>query len=178
MFLNGMNLSSLHSQYCDNVEEELGKVVIRDENANVDLEMENVLKQFNLLNEQLLEKDYKEKADKIFKCIPMKMEDFYEQFDKECMNIPVLKYYDPFQVFQRVSCASNEDIVAIKEKIVKRAHENQEVAKEEISNLKKLKQIMDEYIDGKEISIKIVLLKEFATELGEVVQKNFSENIV
>lgn len=172
VFLNGMNLSSLHSKYCPNVDEELEKVIIRDDTSSYsDQEMEEILTRFYELNEQLLEKEYKEKADEIFKCIPMKMEQFYERFDKECGNIPILKYYDPFQVFQRVSCASNEDIVAIKEKIVKRANENQEVLLEEITNLNKLKRLMDEYISGKDITIKIVLLKEFAKEIGEVIDK-------
>ena len=124
---------------------------------------------FYELNEQLLEKEYKDRADEIFKCIPMKMEKFYERFDKECANIPVLKYYDAFQIFQRISCASNEDIVAIKEKILKRAKDNEEVAKEEVENLRK---VMDEYIDGKDTTIKIVLLKEFAKELGEAVKED------
>ena len=169
IFLNGMNLSSLHSKYCDNVNEELGKVVIRGENTAADVEMENVLKQFSFLNEQLLEKEYKDTADEVFKCIPMKMEEFYEGFDKKCMNIPILKYYDPYQVFQRISCASNEDIVAIKEKIIKRMKEKRKITKQELGNLRKLKQIMDDYIEGKEITIKIVLLKEFASDLGEMI---------
>ena len=107
----------------------------------------------------------------------MKMEQFYERFDKECTNIPILKYYDPFQVFQRVSCASNEDIVAIKEKIIKRARENPEVLTEEMLNLSKLKRLMDEYISGKDITIKVVLLREFAKELGEIIEgkESFSE---
>ena len=173
VFLNGMNLASLHSKYCPNVEEELGKVIIRDNTANYsEEEMKDVLDRFAKLNEQLLEKEYKEKADEIFKCIPMKMEQFYERFDKECTNIPILKYYDPFQVFQRVSCASNEDIVAIKEKIIKRAKENPNVLAEEMSNLIKLKRLMDEYISGKDITIKVVLLREFAKELGEIVQNS------
>ncbi len=169
IFLNGMNLSSLHSSYCNNLDEELGKVVIRDNEKYSKEEMEEILARFEELNEQLLEKEYKEKADEIFKCIPMKMEQFYERFDKECTNIPILKYYDSFQVFQRVSCASNEDIVAIKEKIIKRAKENPEVLQEEMFNLSKLKRLMDEYINGKETTIKVVLLREFAKELGEIV---------
>ena len=40
-----------------------------------------------------------------------------EKFDKECMEIPIFKYFDSFQLFQRISCASNEDIVLIKEKL-------------------------------------------------------------
>ena len=60
--------------------------------------MEEILKHFNELNEQLIDKMYKEKAEEIFKCIPMKMEVFYEKFDKECMNIPIFKYYDAYQI--------------------------------------------------------------------------------
>ena len=178
VFLNGMNLSSLHSKYCPNVDEELGKVTIRDNKEEYsEEELKDVLDRFAELNEQLLEKEYKEKADERFKCIPMKMEQFYERFDKECTNIPILKYYDPFQVFQRVSCASNEDIVAIKEKIIKRARENPEVLTEEMLNLSKLKRLMDEYISGKDITIKVVLLREFAKELGEIIEgkESFSE---
>ena len=169
VFLNGMNVSSLHSKYCKNYEEELGKVTIRDEEQNIDIELDEILERFKELNQQLLEKEYKEKADDIFKCIPMKMEQFYEKFDKECSDIPILRYYDAFQIFQRISCASNEDIVAIKEKIIKRQSENTEIAHEERENLIRLKKIMDEYIDGKETTIKIVLLKEFAKELGEKI---------
>ena len=170
VFLNGMNLSSLHSKYCPNVDEELGKVIIRDEEKYLNEDLTDVMVRFDELNNQLLEKEYREKADEIFKCIPMKMEQFYERFDKECNNIPILKYYDPFQVFQRISCASNEDIVAIKEKIVKRAKDNPRVLKEELLNLSKLKRLMDEYINGKDITIKVVLMKEFSRELGEIVE--------
>lgn len=170
VFLNGMNLSSLHSKYCPNVDEELGKVIIRDEEKYLNEDLTDVMVRFDELNNQLLEKEYREKADEIFKYIPMKMEQFYERFDKECNNIPILKYYDPFQVFQRISCASNEDIVAIKEKIVKRAKDNPRVLKEELLNLSKLKRLMDEYINGKDITIKVVLMKEFSRELGEIVE--------
>ncbi len=170
VFLNGMSLSSLHSKYCPNVDEELGKVNIRDEGEYSNDEVKEILTRFNELNEQLLEKEYKEKADEIFKCIPMKMEQFYERFDKECTNIPILKYYDSFQVFQRISCASNEDIVAIKEKIVKRAKENADILNQERENLIKLKRLMDAYISGKDITIKVVLLKEFSKELGQILE--------
>ena len=173
VFLNGMNLSSLHSSYCKNVEEELGKVIIRDDNnLSSNAEMNEILERFNELNEQLLEKEYKELADSIFKCIPLKMEEFYERFDQECSNIPVLKYYDPFQVFQRISCASNEDIVLIKEKLIKRIKENINVANEEKDNLNKLKRLLDESIEGKDTTIKVVLLKEFSKELGEALNLN------
>ena len=126
---------------------------------------------FEILNNQLLEKEYREKADDIFKCIPIKMEQFYARFDKECENIPILKYYDAFQIFQRVSCASNEDIVLIKEKLIKRVKENKEVANEEFENLTKLKRVIDEYIEGKGTTIKVVLLKEFSKELGEALEE-------
>lgn len=170
VFLNGMNLSSLNSSYCQNVEEELGKVIIRDDNnIESNVEMEEILQRFRELNEQLLEKEYRELADEVFKCIPIKMEEFYEKFDQECYNIPILKYYDPFQVFQRISCASNEDVVLIKEKMIKRIKENINVSNAEKDNLLKLKRLIDESIKGKDTTIKVVLLREFSKELGEVI---------
>ena len=168
MFINGMNLASLHSKYCDNVEEELGKIAIKEFYTP---DMEDILSHFKNLNEQLLEKSYKEKAEEIFKNIPMKMQQFYAAFDKECMDVPILKYYDPYQVFQRISCASNEDIMIIKDRIVKRYELNPKALESEIKNLKILKQIIDDYLRGKEITIKIVVLKELSRDLEKILEK-------
>ncbi len=167
VFFNGMNLASLKSEYCTNVDEELGKIAI-DEVAE---DMDDILKHFHTLNEQLHDKMLKEKAEEIFKCIPMKMELFYEKFDRECMNIPIFKYYDPYQMFQRISCASNEDIVLIKEKLVNRADKYAKQIEPEIKNMKQLKQIIDDYLSGKDPSIKIVMLKEFSKDLGYIIDK-------
>ena len=167
VFFNGMNLSSLKSSYCSNVEEELSKVAIEQ----VEEDMDDIIKHFNNLNAQLLDKMYKEKAEEIFKCIPMKMESFYEKFDRECMNIPIFKYYDVYQLFQRISCASNEDIVLIKEKLIKRAEKYTKEIEPEMKNIKQLKQVIDDYLKGKDQSIKIVMLREFSNSLGYILDK-------
>ena len=168
VFLNGMNVSSITSSYCPNVEEELSSLAIEEDKSE---DMEEILEHFDNINAQLEEKMYKEKAEEIFKYIPMKMEQFYERFDKECMHVPIFKYYDVFQMFQRISCASNEDIVTIKEKLLDRAKKYAEDLQAELPNLKKLKQVMDDYIDGKEPTIKMVILQEFANELGNVIEE-------
>ena len=167
VFFNGMNISSLTSTYCANVDEELSQVAIEDE---FEPDMEEILKHFNEINMQLKTKMYNEKAEEIFKYIPMKMEMFYDKFDKECMKEPIFKYYDSFQTFQRISCASNEDIVTIKEKLVDRASRFKNEIQEEIPNIRKLKQIMDDYIDGKLPSIKVVLLQDFSNELEKIIK--------
>ena len=166
-FFNGMNLASLTSQYCSNVNEELGKIAIDD----VAEDMEDILKHFDMLNQQLLDKMYKERAEEVIKCIPMRMEQFYEQFDKKCMDIPIFKYYDSFQLFQRISCASNEDIVLIKEKLIDRADRYTTKIEPEMKNIKQLKQIIEDYIKEKEPTIKIVLLRDFANSLGYILEK-------
>ncbi len=168
VFLNGMNVSSLTSSYCPNVDEELASLAIEEDKSE---DMEEILTHFNKINIQLEDKMYREKAEEIFKYIPMKMEQFYDKFDKECMEIPIFKYYDVFQMFQRISCASNEDIVTIKEKLLDRAKKHGEELQDELSNLKKLKQVMDDYIDGKEPTIKLVILQDFAEELGNVIKE-------
>ena len=166
-FFNGMNLASLTSQYCSNVNEELGKIAIDD----VAEDMDDILKHFDMLNQQLLDKMYKERAEEVMKCIPMRMEQFYEQFDKKCMDIPIFKYYDSFQLFQRISCASNEDIVLIKEKLIDRADRYTTKIEPEMKNIKQLKQIIEDYIKEKEPTIKIVLLRDFANSLGYILEK-------
>ena len=167
LFFNGMNISSLKSTYCPNVEEELAKIAIEQ----FEEDMEEIIKHFHVLNNQLLDKMYKEKAEAVFKYIPMRMEDFYEKFDRECMDIPIFKYYDSYQLFQRISCASNEDIVLIKEKLLKRAEQYTKQIEPEIKNIKQLKQVIDDYIKGKSQSIKIVMLKEFSNSLNVILDK-------
>lgn len=167
IFFNGMNIASLSSEYCPNVKEELGKIAIEE----VAEDMEDILKHFNMLNDQLLEKMNKEKAEEVMKCIPMKMELFYEKFDRECMDMPIFKYYDSFQLFQRISCASNEDIVLIKEKLLDRAEKYAKKIEPEMKNLKQLRQIIEDYLKGKDPTIKVVMLKEFADSLGYIIDK-------
>ena len=167
MFFNGMNVASLTSKYCENMQEEIEKVAIIEQNED----MREILEHFDKLNSKLKEKMYIEKAEEIFKCIPMKMEKFYERFDKECMNVPIFKYYDPFQMFQRISCASNEDIVTIKEKLLAREELYHNEIESEIKNMEQLRQIIEDYTTSKENSIKVVMLKDFAKALEIIINK-------
>ena len=167
VFLNGMNVSSITSEYCPDAEEQIKQLSI-DENVP---EMQEILARFRDLNNQLKDKMYRVKADTIFKNIPMKMEKFYDMFDKECMDIPIFKYSDPYQIFQRISCASNEDIVTIKEKLVDRADKNAKILLPELNNIHKLKQVVDDYISDKTPNIKVVMLQNFSEALGEIIEK-------
>ena len=167
IFFNGMNIASLKSNYCPDVKGELSKIAIEQ----FEEDMDDIIKHFNSLNEQLLEKMYKEMADDLFKSIPMRMEVFYEKFDKECMNIPIFKYYDTYQLFQRIACASNEDIVLIKEKLLNRADRYFDDIEPEMNNIRQLKQVIDDYLKGKEQTIKIFMLKEFSKSLQYILDK-------
>ena len=166
IFIDGMNKSVQISKYCDNVEEELSRVGIINESSQ---EMEEVLKHFEKLNNQLEEKMYKDKADEIFRYIPIKMEQFYDRFDSECMEFPIFKYYDAYRMFQRITCASNEDIVRIKEILIDRAKKYTDKLKTEYAFMKQLKSVLEDYCKGKEINIKIVMLREFSRDLGIVI---------
>ena len=167
LFLNGLNIASLNSEYCPNPEEELGNIYIQDGQYD----MKEILDRFYDLNLQLRDKMYRTQALEIFKNIPMKMEVFYDRFDKECMKIPIFKYSDPYQTFQRISCASNEDIVIIKEKLLSRAKKRPELIKEESQNMYKLCTIIEDYVQDKKITIKTVILKEFAIEIKAVLDE-------
>ena len=166
IFMNGMDIAYKTSVYCDNVEEELSRIGIDNTSSQ---EMEEILNYFTVLNSKLEEKMYKEKADDIFKCIPIKMELFYDRFDNECMEFPIFKYYDAYRMFQRITCASNEDIVRIKEILIDRAKKNTDKLKEEYNFMKQLKKALEDYCRGKDTNIKIVMLKEFYRDLGIVI---------
>ena len=166
-FFTGMNLASLSSEYCSNPEEELGKVAMEEIVDDID----DVKEYFYKLNNQLLDKMYKDKAEDLFKSIPMKMEVFYDKFDQEFMNIPIFKYYDVYQLFQRISCASNEDIVLIKEKLVNRVDKYKNEIEAEMPNIRQFKHIIDDYVKEKETTIKIVMLKDLSKELGYILNK-------
>ena len=166
IFMNGMDIAYKTSEFCDNVEEELSRIGIDNTSSQ---EMEEILNYFTVLNFKLEEKMYREKADDIFKCIPIKMELFYDRFDNECMEFPIFKYYDAYRMFQRITCASNEDIVRIKEILIDRAKKNSDKLKEEYNFMKQLKKALEDYCRGKETNIKIVMLKEFYRDLGIVI---------
>ncbi len=165
VFLNGINIASVNSEYCDDAEEELSQISTEDSGP----EMKNIIDRFYEINAKLEDKMYKEKADELFKCIPMKMEVFYDKFAKECNTVPIFKYYDPFQMFQRLSCASNEDIVSIREVLAERAKHHKEEIAPEMENIAKLKLIMENYVDGKKPTIKTVMIEEFAEELDKIL---------
>ena len=166
-FCEGMNKAALISKYCENMEDELKELTLGEKS----LEVDEVISHFNNINGMLKDKMYKEKANEIFKNIPMKMEVFYEKFDKECMNIPIFNYYDPYQFFQRITCANNEDIVTINEKLGERARKYTKEIEEELNSIIQLKDIIEDYTKGKNITIKIILLNEFAKELGHIISK-------
>ena len=172
VFLNGINIASVNSEYCDDAEEELSQISTDDSGP----EMKNIIDRFYEINAQLEDKMYKEKADELFKCIPMKMEIFYDKFAKECNTIPIFKYYDPFQMFQRLSCASNEDIVSIREMLAERAKHHKEEIAPEMDNIAKLKLIMENYVDGKKPTIKTVMIEEFAEELDKILDSYKEDN--
>ena len=171
IFFNGMNLASLNSEYIENVDNELNTLSLGEKN----LDIEDVMAHFYVLNNTLKDKKYTEQATEVLKYVPMRMESFYEKFDKECMDAPILKYYDPYQLFQRISCASNEDIMEIKEKLVERANKYTKELKVELKNMMKLKEIVEKYLEGKEPTIKTVILSEFEKDLEIIIDKYSQE---
>ncbi len=164
IFLEGMDLSAKTSEFCNNIDEELSRIGI-----DVGEDMNDILQHFHELNRELEEEMYRKQAEDIFKCIPMKMELFYDKFANECMDKPILNYYDAYQMFQRITCASNEDIVMIKEMLIDRARKHKDELEPELPFMKKLKQTLEDYCQGKDIGIKIVMLKEFANDLDTII---------
>ena len=164
IFIDGMNLVEDKSEYCSNIDEELSRIGI-----DVGEDMNEVLNHFHEINRNLRVKMYKNKAEEIFKCIPMKMETFYEKFTEEYMGKPLLKYYDTYKMIQRITCASNEDIMRIKEMLIDRAKKYKKELESELPFIITLKSALELHCKGKNNSIKIVMLKEFANDLQIII---------
>ena len=164
LFLNSMNKVAEKSEFCDNIDEELSKIGI-----DVEEDMEEILIRFHKLNNKLEDRMYRRKANEIFKYIPMKMEVFYDRFANECMDKPLLNHYDPYQMFQRITCASNEDIMLIKEMLIDRVLKHKDELRDEVRFIVGLKNVLEDYCKGKDINIKNVLLKEFANDLNRII---------
>ena len=163
IFLESMDKAVDNSAYVDNIEEEISRIGL-----DIGEEMAEIIDHFHELNSELEDKMYREQAENIFKYIPMKMECFYDKF-AEFMDKPILNHYDAYQMFQRVTCASNEDIMLIKEMLVDRFKKNTEDLKLEAPFIKKFKGVLDNYCSGKETSIKVVMLREFSKDLEEIL---------
>ncbi len=164
IFIDGMDLIADKSEYCDNIDEELSRIGI-----DIGEEMDEILKHFNEINKDLKVKMYKEQAEEIFKCIPMKMETFYEKFTEEYMEKPLLEYYDTFKMIQRITCASNEDIMKIKEMLIRRAKKYKRELCSELPFIINLKSALEAHCKGKNNSIKMVMIREFASDLQIVI---------
>ena len=164
IFIDGMDKAVKSSEYCSNLEEELSRIGL-----DVGDEMKEIIDHFQVLNDKLEDDMYRKKAEDVFKYIPMKMELFYDKFASECMDKPILNHYDPYQMFQRITCASNEDIMLIKEMLIDRFKKYKDELIPEAPFIKKLKKVLEDYCEGKETSIKIVMLREFANDLNEIL---------
>ena len=62
LFFNGMNLASLNSVYVENAEQELNSLALGEKNLDID----DILAHFYVLNNTLKDKMYTEKANEVY----------------------------------------------------------------------------------------------------------------
>ena len=168
-FLKGMDKSILKSKYCRNVKDELSNLGIELSNE-LRLSMEEIVVRFTKLNDMIYEAEMKALSENVFKNIPMKMELFYDLFEKECMDIPIFKYYEPLQMFQRITNASNEDIITIGDKLVERARKSKKTLYVEKEFMEKLIRLLKTSIANKKNKIKTVMIESFIQRIEEIVK--------
>ena len=168
-FLKGMNKSVIHSKYCKNVQEEISNLGIEISN-DFGIAIEELIEYFTKLNDLIYEKEMKKLSENVFKNIPMKMELFYDMFEKECMDIPIFKYYEPLQMFQRITNASNEDIITIGDKLVERARKNKQTLYVEKEFMEKLIRLLKTSIANKKNKIKTVMIESFIQRIVDIIE--------
>ena len=166
-----MNKSVIHSKYCKNVQEEISNLGIEISN-DFGIAIEELIEYFTKLNDLIYEKEMKKLSENVFRNIPMKMELFYDMFEKECMDIPIFKYYEPLQMFQRITNASNEDIITIGDKLIERAIKNKEILYCENEFMEKLVILLNTSIANKRNKIKTVMIESFIQRINEIIEIN------
>ena len=72
-------------------------------------------------------------------------------------------------MIQRITCASNEDIMKIKEMLIRRARKYKRELCSELPFIIYLKKALEQHCKGKNNSIKMVMIKEFANDLQIVI---------
>ena len=65
---------------------------------------------------------------------------------------------------------ANEDIMEIKDKLLERAKKHTNKLKSELKNITKLKDIIEQYLKGKETTIKTVILSELSKDLEIIIE--------
>ncbi len=63
IFFEGMNMASLNSTYCENINEELTELTLGEKSLDVD----EIIEHFNTINKMLKDKMYKEKQKEYLK---------------------------------------------------------------------------------------------------------------
>ena len=164
-FIIGMNKASMKTEeYTDNIDEELSKT-----GMDISSDMDDILEYFNSLNEEIKRRIKEKRAEEIFKNIPIKMETFYDLFNKECMDEPIFKYYEPFKMFQRITNATNEDIVTISEILLTRAKNKENEFVDEIEFMQSLKRQLENYLEKRKTQIKTVMLNSFVETIDKII---------
>jgi hypothetical protein len=76
---------------------------------------------------------------------------------------------DNIKEIPRDNYTVEEKVSFIKEMLVDRATKYQDKLEVELEFFKKLKRIVDDYTKGKDVSIKMVMLREFANDLNTII---------
>lgn len=166
IFITGMNVSMVHAQYYKNEEEILNDF---DSNDIDNADFEEIKNTFIKLNIELREKYNIEKVNELFEYMPDKMDIFYKQFSEEFKDIAVFKHYDPYILFDRILTLNNYDLTTFTNAIENRYNTSRDMLKEDTKNIKLLRQIIDDYVRNKVVTIKIVLLKELSETISSII---------
>lgn len=168
IFISGMNKSVHKSKYCENAKKEMNNVGV-ELSEEIEEKLDEIFTYFQKMNNEIMEKEMIELAEDIFKNIPMKMEMFYEMFEDKCMKSPIFVYYEPLKMFQRITCASNEDIITIGDKLVERAQKNGAKLQKETQFFIRLRDILTQNISGRRNKIKSVMIEAFIQKISEIL---------
>lgn len=120
---------------------------------------------------QILEDISLKKSNELFVHLPNNISEFYKLIMSEYKDIPVFSKYDMEVLYSKFEITSNYDLYNLINLFNVRYEENVELLKLDIKNLLKLVEIINRNKQGKEVTIKIVLLNNIAEAIEKLQDK-------
>lgn len=144
------------------------------EAENIDIEDKDTIdikKMHDKIKLQILEDISLKKSNELFVHLPNNISEFYKLIMSEYKDIPVFSKYDMEVLYSKFEITSNYDLYNLINLFNVRYEDNIELLKLDIKNLLKLVEIINRNKQGKDVTIKIVLLNNIADAIEKLQDK-------
>ncbi|MEQ2525579.1 P-loop NTPase fold protein [Bacillaceae bacterium CLA-AA-H227] len=170
-FMKGLNTAAAVSDYYTNMD----TYFIGSNLDNNDQDAMTFKSRIIEINQKLLNKKNAKQTEDLMACLLTDFPKFIHDMREKYFYIPVFNNYDMQQLFNNIVSLSNQDTFTFVLLLENRYKHEEDVKNHKLylekENLTLLKNIIDEYISGKELTLKLSILQEVSDAIEEVIEK-------